>query len=183
MIYLYRLLGNFGTRQSYGGSSEPHLPEYVTVILKKLIWFTYSNTFQYPARNHDAADRGLPPVCLLQYHLKTCPPTFTDTEYYNTAIGRALREWNSPEGVLEEVWELIVASSVLCPSCLRVYSVDGLIAHANDDECGRPINNKSPVNVQKLPVCLFLLNQPYLMLMRILVLAASSRCQQQATSH
>ena len=67
-------------------------------------------------------------------------------------IGRALRDWNSPTGVLAEVWGLVIASNVLCPSCHLMYSVDGLNAHAPGGVCGKSLVRSDEYNIHKVPV-------------------------------
>ncbi|KIM83577.1 hypothetical protein PILCRDRAFT_782995 [Piloderma croceum F 1598] len=82
------------------------------------------------SRSHEAADRDLPPTSLMSYHPTFKPVPFTHLQFYDSMIGRAVREWNSPAGVSTEVWFYILASNVLCYGCQKMYSIDGLEAHA-----------------------------------------------------
>jgi hypothetical protein len=70
-------------------------------------------------------------------------------------IGCAVQEWNSPSGVANEVWYYIVASSVLCYGCSKMYSVDGLEAHAPNGICKSGSKHDVPFNISSLPVCFF----------------------------
>ena len=67
-------------------------------------------------------------------------------------IGRAVREWNSPAGVSSEVWYHILASNVLCYGCMKMYSVDGLEAHAPNGICGSAADRRIPFLISSLLV-------------------------------
>jgi hypothetical protein len=54
--------------------------------------------------------------------------------------------------VLAEVWGLIIASNVLCPSCRLMYSVDGLNAHAPGGICGKALAHSDGYDIRKIPV-------------------------------
>jgi hypothetical protein len=88
----------------------------------------------------------------MAYHPMSTPPPFTRLQFYNSVIGRGVREWNSPAGVSKGVWFYIIASTVFCYGCSKMYSVDGLDAHAPDGICKSGSNLGTPFKISSLPV-------------------------------
>ena len=80
------------------------------------------------------------------------PPPFTRLQFYNSVIGRSVRGWNSPAGVSKGVWFYIIASTVFCYGCSKMYSVDGLDAHAPDGTCKSGSKLSTPFKISSLPV-------------------------------
>lgn len=113
------------------------------------------------ARDHKLANRNMPPLILMPYHSISSPEPFTLLAFNNSAIGRAVRTWNSPAGVSLDAWDLIVQSNVLCPQCSSCYSIDGFHDHLEEGTCtnglGPALFNR--VDVDKFPVSLTLLTK------------------------
>jgi hypothetical protein len=92
------------------------------------------------------------------YHPSFKPAPFTDLTLYNSMIGHAVQEWNSPSGVSSDVWFYIVVSNILCYGCERMYSIDGLEAHAPAGLCDSGVRSVSAdycmhFKISSLPVC------------------------------
>lgn len=103
-----------------------------------LLFFQVTNHLT-PAYNHVAADRDLPPLSLFHYHPMSNPQTFTHNEFFDSVIGRAIREWNSPNGITSEAWFIVSTATVHDPSCGRMFSFDGFRAHAPGGKCTQPL--------------------------------------------
>jgi hypothetical protein len=89
----------------------------------------------------------------MSYHPAFDPVPFTHLQFYDSMIGRAVCKWNSPAGVSTEVWFYILASNVLCYGCQKMYSIDGLEAHAPNGICGSDADHRIPFHISSLPVC------------------------------
>lgn len=97
-------------------------------------------------------DRDIPSsVVLWCYHEQTAD--FTHLEFLDSAIGRGVREWNSPAGVSQDAFQCIMESNVHCPSCDRMFSVDGIFAHLGVDGCcTKPAHGQEGYKISGLPV-------------------------------
>lgn len=73
---------------------------------------------------------SIPPP-LVEYHPGFVVEEYTCPDFRDSMIGRAILEWNSPEGIFVNAWHLIITAFVHCPSCNRVRSFDGDLAHRN----------------------------------------------------
>jgi hypothetical protein len=98
----------------------------------------------FAVNDHPAADSDLPPPVLLRYYDLVCTPLFEHNEYFNSAVGRAVRTWNSKIGIPFPVFHAVMyGSSRLCNECRCMYSLDGFHAHINNGRCmnkpGTPI--------------------------------------------
>lgn len=100
------------------------------------LFVTFLDTFA--ARNHPAADRDMPPVSLIRYHPDSRPHPFTSLEFYDSMIGHGMRSFNSLDGVSSDAWHLLHTSSVFCPGCNHMFSVDGFQAHTRGGKCPKP---------------------------------------------
>jgi len=95
----------------------------------------YTYLHLYLARNHPAADPELPPSCLLVYGPHSTLRRFHEDRFFDTAVGRAVREWNSRNGISLAAWSLIISSAAMCTGCLRMFSGDGYNAHLDQGQC------------------------------------------------
>lgn len=92
----------------------------------------------HEARNHPAADRDLPPPALIPYHPMSQPQPFTHVKFADSMIARCVHAFNSEEGISTDAWHLLSTSTVFCPGCHMMFSIDGFQAHVHDGRCSKP---------------------------------------------
>lgn len=82
---------------------------------------------------HPAADSELPPSSLMRYLPGTNIKPWPNWGLYNNPEHVALRYWNSPTGITETCWNIIISSGVFC--CQRVMSREGFRDHKHKGMC------------------------------------------------
>ncbi|KAJ7126596.1 hypothetical protein C8R43DRAFT_958085 [Mycena crocata] len=60
---------------------------------------------------------------------------FSNLEHIDSHIGRAIREYHSPIGILDQAWETIIDNTIICNSCQCYYSLNGYNLHVVDNFC------------------------------------------------
>jgi hypothetical protein len=107
-------------------------------------------TFRFiTAPLHPASDSGNPPYELQKYHLQPSFSLFDVPDHIQSAIGRALLEWNSHLGVSWTVWHTVSTARVYCPACDLVRSFEGDTDHRKVGKCGLAGLNKQSLREAK----------------------------------
>jgi hypothetical protein len=76
----------------------------------------------------------MPHPILLAYYNPIVP--FPHDDFFDSAVGRAVREWNSPLGIpFEALHAVVFKSTQLCSECNRMYSIDGYHDHVTRGRC------------------------------------------------
>lgn len=95
-----------------------------------------SKPLDYPSL-HPAYDPSAPPAALEPYNPSTHDGNrcHSHLKYFDTTVGRVLRELNSTLGIPYDSYKALRILSYDCPGCGCVYSLDGFNEHIENGLC------------------------------------------------
>ena len=102
------------------------------------IWCIDLTSISFLAHIHPAVDPKLLPACLLCYGFPGLDNVICLThedQFFTSAIGCTIWEWNSCSRISLATWLLVISSASMCTGCMRMFSTDGYHTHMNWDCC------------------------------------------------